>query len=1028
MATAYTTTTFATTYKDDFKDSDNYHRILFNSGRALQARELTQMQTIIQAEIARFGSNVFKEGGKVNGGNITLNKREYIRLAAGALPATATDVVGQKFTDGDGIEVKILKAVEATGSDPDTIYVEYTNTLSGTAGATQVRCANGGTLTHNGATLSDLTIASSAATGLGLEASVSQGSFYVQGHFVFVKSQSVFVSKYSTTPTEDLGFTLVQDIVTESDDDDLYDNQGAAPNVAAPGAHRYRITLTLTKRSDLGATDNFVYIGGVFNGKLGKLVTADNSYNVLYDVMARRTAEESGDYIVKNFRAQFDLLNDSNLSLDVSDGVAYVDGYRIETQAVDITVPKSQTTVALAGDTVIPVYGNYVLFDSNYNLPELHARLTLRDDSSFGGSKIGEGRIRHYEEDGADHRAYLYDVRMNSGQNFASVSSIGANASDYINLKLESGRAVAKSTNNNTLLFPLSNTRPSTIAYTASNDITLQKKYTVTTNASGVLASNQVISGGDTFTSSSSWIAVRTDGGIDTLTFDITLGSPTGTEFNITAGAANNQQYDIYALQVHKGTVNFSAKSKSLAAQQTLTLNMQTDLDSDGLGTQFFSLRKADIYKVESIEHNTAGGTDISNFFTVDNGQRDNFYGIGRLVKNSNATLPQGNAVIKYRYFTHSTSGTHFDVTSYPTGDSVGYAGIQDYRKNDGETINLRDVLDFRPVAGILADSAGVMRYTFDSAGGGNQIVPLLPVNANAFDVNATYYLKRRDRLVAATIDEDLRKYPTPGELRYIQGVPDLINPELPEVPAGSLPLYNFQLNPFTLNESDLSATQIPAKRFTMADIAELENRVADLEELTTLSLLENATESLTVVDSAGNERTKAGFLADNFKGFAFSADDRAEYRAHVHIGKGHLHPLMIGNNIRLLYDSASSTTTRGPFAGPTGDLLTLPVDSNYLFIDQPLATETENINPFAVITGEGHIDLSPASDEWVERRKAPELIVDGGTITRIKKVILAFGGGGGGGNGPPGPGGPSGNSGGTPGLGGSQDAGSGFL
>ena len=50
MAT-YTSTTFSSTYKDDFADSNNFHRILFNSGRTLQARELTQSQTITQKEI-----------------------------------------------------------------------------------------------------------------------------------------------------------------------------------------------------------------------------------------------------------------------------------------------------------------------------------------------------------------------------------------------------------------------------------------------------------------------------------------------------------------------------------------------------------------------------------------------------------------------------------------------------------------------------------------------------------------------------------------------------------------------------------------------------------------------------------------------------------------------------------------------------------------------------------------------------------------------------------------------------------------
>jgi len=280
MADTFTTTIFETTYKDDFKETDNYHRILFNSGRALQARELTQLQTIIQEEIERFGTNIFREGGKVSGGNITLNPREFIKLATGALPATASTVVGQTFRDGDGIEVKVLKAVEATGSDPDTIYVEYIDTLSGTAGTDQVRCANGGTLTHIAGTLDPLTIASSAATGVGQEAAIQQGSFYVQGHFVFAAAQSAFVSKYDTSSTKDLGFKLVQDIVKETDDDDLYDNQGAAPNLAAPGAHRYRISLTLTTRDQLAASDNFVFLSKIVAGKIGKEVTTDNSYNI----------------------------------------------------------------------------------------------------------------------------------------------------------------------------------------------------------------------------------------------------------------------------------------------------------------------------------------------------------------------------------------------------------------------------------------------------------------------------------------------------------------------------------------------------------------------------------------------------------------------------------------------------------------------------------------------------------------------------------------------------------------------------
>ena len=62
MPKDFTSTTFSEVYKDDWADSNNYYRILFNSGRPLQARELTQLQTILQEQIRRFADNVFLDG------------------------------------------------------------------------------------------------------------------------------------------------------------------------------------------------------------------------------------------------------------------------------------------------------------------------------------------------------------------------------------------------------------------------------------------------------------------------------------------------------------------------------------------------------------------------------------------------------------------------------------------------------------------------------------------------------------------------------------------------------------------------------------------------------------------------------------------------------------------------------------------------------------------------------------------------------------------------------------------------------
>ena len=127
MTVKFTENLFSNTYKDDFADSNNYHRILFNSGRALQARELTQMQSIIQKEIATFGRNIFKEGANVLPSGVTLNTRyEFIKLdtSTNALPANTASMIGAEFEgDDSGIKVIILEVVPATATDPATLYV-----------------------------------------------------------------------------------------------------------------------------------------------------------------------------------------------------------------------------------------------------------------------------------------------------------------------------------------------------------------------------------------------------------------------------------------------------------------------------------------------------------------------------------------------------------------------------------------------------------------------------------------------------------------------------------------------------------------------------------------------------------------------------------------------------------------------------------------------------------------------------------------------------------------------------------------
>lgn len=57
-------------YYDDFDENKNYHKILFKPGNAIQARELTQIQTILQDQIKKLGKFVLAEGSRVYGAQI----------------------------------------------------------------------------------------------------------------------------------------------------------------------------------------------------------------------------------------------------------------------------------------------------------------------------------------------------------------------------------------------------------------------------------------------------------------------------------------------------------------------------------------------------------------------------------------------------------------------------------------------------------------------------------------------------------------------------------------------------------------------------------------------------------------------------------------------------------------------------------------------------------------------------------------------------------------------------------------------
>ena len=85
-------------YYDDYDASKNFYRILFRPGYSIQARELTQLQSVLQNQIESIGRNKFKQGDLVIPGEVGLNNRlDYVKLSS------VTEVA---VTEGDNVVFK----------------------------------------------------------------------------------------------------------------------------------------------------------------------------------------------------------------------------------------------------------------------------------------------------------------------------------------------------------------------------------------------------------------------------------------------------------------------------------------------------------------------------------------------------------------------------------------------------------------------------------------------------------------------------------------------------------------------------------------------------------------------------------------------------------------------------------------------------------------------------------------------------------------------------------------------------------
>jgi hypothetical protein len=470
-----------TPYYDDFSESDNFQRVLFKPSKAVQARELTQLQSIMQNQIERFGRHVFKEGSQVIPGALNFDN-EYFALKlqstynSSAISTYLSSYVGKEITGAtSGVKARVIASVAATTTDPETLYIKYIATgsdFSTTAFANGEDIQADAAVGSFGANTSSATTAATDAAATGTSVAITEGVYFVRGMFVRVAAQTLILDKYTNTPSYRVGFDIAESLVSDVDDGSLLDNAQGASNFAAQGADRLKVVLTLAKHTITGTTDtNFIELMRFEDGVL-KSATRQPEYSEVMNMLARRTEEESGDYIVKPFAIEVkEHLDDgfnnglytssaatpgdsTKFCTVIGPGKAYVSGF--ETERVSSSVvefDKARTTATIDNETINADYGQYVRVTNVYGSPDITLNGTDTDPfkeiqlynrqtatrGSTSGSHVGNARVRAFEYYGgtagasstnttSKYNLHLFDINMFTDITMSANNSLTVNS------------------------------------------------------------------------------------------------------------------------------------------------------------------------------------------------------------------------------------------------------------------------------------------------------------------------------------------------------------------------------------------------------------------------------------------------------------------------------------------------------------------------------------------------------------------------------------------------------------------------
>ena len=436
-------------YYDDYSEDKKFQKVLYRAGRPLQARELTQSQSILQNQIERFGDHFFKEGSIVSGAQCDVDMNLYYVKIKSANPNSSGDANIETFRTAShgqyiqgktsGVIAKIITSSAETSTDKATLFVYYltqgtdtSNSFAFTANEEMqlVTLDSSGNASDIGTNNNDFQVEVSTETpnGRASIANISEGVIFSRGFFLKVDKQELILEKYSGKPSYKVGLSITESFVGSGEDSTLLDNATGTSNENAAGADRFKVALTLSKQSLTTSDDtNFIELTRVNQGII-ELHVNRPMYNEIENTLARRTFDANGDFVVRQFtQSMREHLDDTTnrgfytatnggkedkFVMQVSPGKAYVKGYEVEKIGTSIipidkarstsNLPSTNTPIRLGNKLRVtkahslPEFGNESGTDSQdpFQLCELLPSIVSSDGTKNSENPIGYARVR----------------------------------------------------------------------------------------------------------------------------------------------------------------------------------------------------------------------------------------------------------------------------------------------------------------------------------------------------------------------------------------------------------------------------------------------------------------------------------------------------------------------------------------------------------------------------------------------------------------------------------------------------------